>query len=104
LPVDYARDFGVGYILDGISAARVFRNANIVIVGMPGDWVVHDIFEDGTKAYRVVDFRFLLGRKVDAFGIAATLNVEDTCVRPNVFIVTDEKTIWVSRQGGLASS
>ena len=37
-------------------------------------------------------------------GVATTFDVEDTMVTPAVLVITDESTIWISRQRSLASS
>lgn len=93
---------GLGNELNWVGTTGVLSNADIVIIGAPGDRTVYHVLEDAAKSDSVVNFRFLLGRKVDAFGIASTLDVENTRVRPDMFIVTDQKTVWISRQRRLA--
>lgn len=46
----------------------------------------------------------LFGAEVDALGIASALNVEDTRVGPHVLVVTDEETVRVGTEGGLAGT
>jgi hypothetical protein len=42
--------------------------------------VINDVLEDRTETDSVEDLGLLLGRKVDALGVASTLDVEDTGV------------------------
>jgi hypothetical protein len=80
LTVGQARNLGIGNVLNRIRATCIFSDADVLVVGGAGDRVVDDVFEDAAKTNGVVDFWFLLGREVDAFGVATSLNVEDTSV------------------------
>lgn len=51
-----------------------------------------------------MDFGFFFGREVDAFGVAASFDVEDAGVGPDVFVVADEFTVRVGGEGGFAST
>jgi len=104
LAVDRARYMRVRDKFNRIRAARVLSNANVVIVGRPRSGVVDDVLEDAAKADRIVDLRLLRGREVDGLGITAALNVEDTGVGPDVFIITDEKAPRVSTERCLSRS
>ena len=104
LAVDHARYVRVRDKFNRIRAARVLRDANIVIVGRTRSRVVDDVLKDATKADRVVDLGFLRGGEVDALGITTTLNVEDTSVGPDVLIITDEKAPGVSTERCLSRS
>ncbi len=87
-----------------IRAARIFRDANIIVVGCPRSGVVDHVLENATKADRVVYLGLLRGGKIDALGITAALNVEDTRVRPDVLVITNEKAAWVSTECCLSGS
>ena len=80
LALDGARNASVGNKVDGVSATGVLGDADIIVVGLARNDVVYDVLEDGTEADSVVDLWLLFGRKVDALGVAATLDVEDTVV------------------------
>ena len=80
LTVGHARNLGVGNVLNRVRTPGVFCNADIIVVGDPGERVVDNIFENTTKLDRVVDFWFFLSREVDAFGIATSFNIEDAGV------------------------
>ena len=88
---------GLGNELNWVGTTGVLGNADIIIIGAPGNGTVHHILEDATESDSVIYFRFLLGRKVDAFGIASTLDVENTRVRPDMFVVTNQKAVGISR-------
>jgi hypothetical protein len=104
LAVDHARYMRIRDKFNRIRAARVLRNANIVIVGRSRSRVVNDVLKDATKADRVVDLGLLRGGEVDALGITTALNVEDTSVGPDVLVITDEKAPRVSTERCLARS
>lgn len=104
LAVDRARYMRVRDKFNRIRAARVLRNANIVIVGRSRSRVVDDVLKYATKADRVVNLGFLRGGEVDALGITTALNIEDTSVGPDVFVITDEKAPRVGTERCLARS
>ena len=95
---------GVRNEFDRIRAARVLRDANIIIVGRTRSRVVDDVLKDTTKADRVVDLGLLRGGEVDALGITTALNVEDAGIRPDVLVITDEKAPRVSTERCLSRS
>ena len=99
-----ARNLGVLNVLDGVGAAGVFGEGRVVVVNNTADGVEDDVLENGTEADGVEDIRLLLGGEANALGVAATLDVEDTTVSPAVLVVTDQSTLGVGGQGGLASS
>jgi hypothetical protein len=80
LTVDNAGNFSVGDVFDGVGAAGVFCDADIIIIWNAGSGVVDNVFEDRTISNGVVDIRLLLGGEVDALGVTTTLNVEDTSI------------------------
>lgn len=104
LAVDDAWDLGVGDVLNRIGATSVFCDADIVIIRETGCRVVDNVLEDGTELDSVVDIRFLFSREVDALGVASTLNIENTSVRPHMLIITNQQTIGIGRKCGLAST
>ena len=104
LTVDNTRDLSVGDKLNRVGATGVLSDADVVIIRNPGNRAVDDILKDAAKFDGVEDIRLLLRREVDALGITSALNVEDTSVRPDMFVVTDEKTMGISRECGLAGT
>ena len=88
--------------LDWVRAACILRDGDIVVVRLAGPYVEDDVLEDGAEADGIVDFRLLFSGKVDALGIAPTLDVEDTRIRPHVLVVANELSSWVRREGRLA--
>lgn len=95
LLVGQAWNASVGDVFDRISAAGVLGDANVVVVGDAVERVVDDVLEDGTEADGGVDLGLLLRREVDALGVAAAFDVEDTFVGPDVLVVADELAVGV---------
>lgn len=104
LTVDDAGNLGVGNVFDGVGAASVLGDADVIVVRRTSSGVVDDILEDGTELDSVEDIGLLLGREVDALSVATTFDVEDASVGPDVLIITDQETVRVGREGGLAST
>jgi hypothetical protein len=80
LTINGTRNVGIRNVLDRVSAAGVLGNADVIVVGHARNRVVHDILEDATETDGIEDLGFLFSGKVDAFGVAAALDVEDTGV------------------------
>jgi hypothetical protein len=78
--VTLARNLGVADILNGIGATSVLRECCIIVVDLTGFGVEDNVFQDGSESDGVENIWLLLGRETNAFGIAASLNVEDTLV------------------------
>lgn len=102
--VDDTRNPGTGNEVDGVSATSVLSDADVIVVGHTRRGVVDDILEDGSEADSPEDIGLLLSGKVDALGVASTLDVKDTGIRPNVLVVTNKESAGVGRKCGLASS
>ena len=100
----HAGQLGVGDIVQGISHPGVFRNAAVGEIRHPVLGIHHHVFHDGAEPDRPVDFRLAVFRQVDTFGIAAPLDVEYAVVPPAVFIIPDQGTLRICRQGGLAGA
>lgn len=99
-----AGDLGVGDVLDGVGATSVLGEGGIVVVDLAGVGVEDNVLKDGAVADGVVNIGLLLGRETDGLGVAATFDVEDTAVRPAVLVITDEATVGVGGESGLASA
>ena len=102
--VRLAGDLGVLDVLDGVGAASVLGQGVVIVVDNTGDRVENNVLEDGTELDGVENIGLLLCGETNGLSVATTLDVEDTCVRPAVLVVTDERTLGVSRQGGLAGT
>ena len=97
-----AGDLGIFDVLDGVSAASVLREGGVVVVDDAGDGVKDDVLKDGAELDGVVDVWLFFGGEANAFGVAATLDIEDAAVRPAMLVVADEGALRVGREGGLA--
>ena len=97
-------DFGVFDKLDGVCAARVFGQGGIVVIHHSGVRLEDDIFEDGAEFDGAEDVGFFLRGQTDAFGVAATFDVEDASVTPAVLVVADQGTLGIGGKSGLAGA
>lgn len=104
LTIDDAWNLSIGNELNRICATSIFGDADIFVIGGTVQRIVDNILENATKADSIEDLRFFLGGKIDTFGIAATFDVEDTSVRPDVFVITDEEAIGISRECSFSGS
>ena len=91
LMTDHTRNPSIGNVFNWIGASCVFGDANIIVVRDSRYRIVDNIFQDAAKTDRIVDGRLLFRRQIDTFGIAATFNVEDSRVRPDMLIVANQK-------------
>ncbi len=90
--------------LDGIRSAGIFRQRIVFIIWIAGLLIQDDIFVDSTEADRIPDLRLIFLREIDAFSIAAALEVEDAIIAPAVFVVADQAAAGIGRETGLAST
>src|SRR5215213_4059008 len=99
-----AHAFGDGarYVLKRIGDAGVLRDHVVRVVHLACAAVHDHVLQDRAEADSVPDLGFFLGGEVYRLGVATALEVEDPGVRPAVFVVTDEFTLGIGRQGRLA--
>lgn len=62
-------------------------------------FIMDDVFENSSIVKGIVDVGLGFFGEVDGFGVAATFDVEDSGVGPDVFVISDEFTIRVCREG-----
>jgi hypothetical protein len=99
-----ARNLGVGDVLDGVGASGVLSEGSVVVVNLTGKRVEDNVLEDGTVSDSAVDIGLLLSRQANGLSVATALDVENTVVRPAVLVVTNESSVGVGGESGLASS
>ena len=104
LPIDRAWYMRIRNELDRVRAARVLRDAHVVIVRRPTVGIVDDVLKDASKADGIVNLGLLRGGEVDGLGIASALDIEYAGVRPDMLVVADEHTPWVGTEGCLSRS
>ncbi|CAI8841267.1 NAD-specific glutamate dehydrogenase [Pseudomonas sp. IT-P260] len=93
----------LGNVLQRVGRAAVLGQADIGVVGVLG--IVDDhVFQDGAVLDGFPDDRFVLLGQVDALGVAAAFDVEDNAFAPAVFVVTDQVTAFIGRQGGFTGA
>src|SRR5215469_10823028 len=81
-----------------IGQAGVFGLIGIGKVYRPCAFIKVYIFNQGAELLRAEYLRFLFGRKIDAFGIAAAFEVKNGVVAPAVFVVADKMAVRVGRK------
>jgi hypothetical protein len=99
-----ARNLGIRDEVNGVSAAGVLGDTIVRVVRFARDGVVGDVLENGTEANGVEDLGLLFGVETDALGVATTLNVEDTVVRPDMLVVTNQLSPRVRRKGPVSGT
>lgn len=99
-----AGNLGVLDVLDGVCATSVLGEGGVIVVDDSGGGIEDDVLEDRAKLDGVENIRLLLGGEANALGVTTALNVEDALVAPAVLVVTDQGTLGVGREGGLASA
>jgi hypothetical protein len=97
-------DLSVGDELERVGGAGVLSERNVVEVDLAGVFVKSNILKHSSELDGVVDLWLLLSTESDALGIAATLDVEDSLVTPDVLVITDKFTVADCAECSLASS
>jgi hypothetical protein len=97
-------NLGVLDVLNGVGAASVLGEGGVIVVNDSGGGIEDDVLEDRAELDGVEDIRLLLSRETNALSVATALDVEDTGVAPAVLIVTDQGTLGVGGECGLASA
>src|SRR3546814_3214046 len=78
--------------------------AVVVQIQFPRFRVHDDIFQHCAEPLRRgVNFGLGFSRQADHLGVAAAFEIEDRRIRPAMFIVADQCTAGICRQGGLRS-
>ena len=74
----------------------------VVKVHLTGVLIKDNVLQHSAKLDGVPDLRLILPLQIDALGVAAALNVEDTIVSPAVLIISNQRPSRVCGQCGLA--
>ena len=91
--------------LERIGRARVFRLGIVVEIADARFRIEHHVFEHRAEALGGgIDFRLGLLRQLDAFGVAAALEVEHAVRAPAVLVVADQRAVRIGRERGLAGA
>jgi hypothetical protein len=99
-----ARNLGIWDILDRICTASILSQWAVSVINLSCAWMENDVLQDWTKFDSIKDLWFLFSGQIYTLGVTTTLNVEDAIVRPTVFIVSDEITMYICRQCSFPSS
>src|SRR4029077_5319567 len=95
----HAGDLCVLNELDRIRSTSVLRDARVGIVNV-AIFIEHDVLEHSAEAQRLKDVRLVFWREVDRLRVAASFDVEDALIAPNVFVVANKMTFRISRERG----
>src|SRR5690606_32457324 len=91
-----------GDVLQWVADAGVLRLAAVAEIHLALAVLLEaHVLQQGSEAYSIPDLGFLLLGKVDALGIAASLEIEHAVLPPAVLIVADQPALGVGAQGGL---
>src|SRR5690554_5694253 len=91
-------------VLQRVGTAGVFGQGNVGVIRLAGFQVDHYVLDDGAETDGVPDDRLVLLAQVDALGVATAFDVEDSAGAPAVLVITNQVTVRVCRQGGLAGA
>jgi len=93
-------------MLKRVTHTSILGQGDIIVVDSSGSVIteVLNVLNESTVLDSIEDFWLLLSSKADSLSVAAALNVKDTSVTPNVLIISDQCTVWISTQGSLSSS
>ena len=82
---------GVGDEIERIGGAGVFGFRAVVEIGLAGVFVEHHVFQHRAEPFAGgVDLGLGFLRQLDAFGVAAALEIEDAVGAPAVLVVADQ--------------
>ena len=94
----YSRDLHILNMLKWIAASGVLGQSNIIIIY--SSWCfwtnILYIFYKSSVFNRVENLWLSLFGKTNSLCIASSFNIEDSIITPDVFIVTNQGSVWVS--------
>ena len=94
-------------VFKGIADTGVVCETRIVVVNSAdpcGVGEVFSIFNEGSKLNCIKDIGFLFATQAVALCVATTFNVEYILISPNVFIVSDKRTLRVAGESSFTSA
>ena len=80
--------------LDRIRSTSVLRDACIGVIDI-ALFVEDDVLEYGAEPQRLKNVRLAFWREIDRLRIATAFDIENAVIAPNVFVVTNEMTLWI---------
>ena len=100
-------DLNITDVLEGIAHTSVRGEADIVVINDTLSalfLVVASVLNDSAKLDGIENIGLLSARETIGLGVAATLDVEDVLVSPNMLVITDKQTFGVGGQSSLTSA
>ncbi len=96
---------GVGDEFQRIGRAGVFGFRAVVEIRLTGVLVEHHVFQHRAEALAGgINLGLGCFRQLDAFGVAAAFEIEDTLGAPAVLVVANQRAVRVGRQRGFAGA
>ena len=96
---------GVRNEIERIGRARILGLGAVIVVRDARQRIEHHVLQHGAEAVGgVPDLRLGLVRQLDAFGVAAALEVEDAVRAPAVLVIADQRAVRIGRERGLAGA
>ena len=86
-----------------IGSARIFGEAVVIVIGNTGG-IQHQIFQHRAEADGAPDLRLIHVRQLDALGITAAFEIENSTVAPAMLVVADQPALRIGGKRGLASA
>src|ERR1700728_4376360 len=99
-----ARNYRILDEVHGVGGTRVLGLAIVVIVRRAGGGIQGDVLQHAAEAERVPDLRFVLFRKLDAFGVASAFEVENPVGAPAMLVVANKVARGIGRQRGFTGA
>ena len=90
-------------VIDRIAYTSVFSNSLVSEVNLTVS-VNGYVLKESVALDSTVDIGFAFLIEVDNLSVATTFVVEDAIVVPSVFVITDELTLRIGREGSLTST
>src|SRR5690606_26395025 len=91
-------------VFQRVGRTGVLRLRHVGVIRNARDRIHHHVFQYRTELDGVPDHRLVLLRQVDALGVATTFDIEHHALAPAVLVVTDQVTLRVGGEGGLAGA
>jgi hypothetical protein len=101
------RDLDVVNVLERIANSSVVCKARVVVVDSAVSCCIGEVFSVFNKSAELDSIKnvwFFLAAEAVTFSVAATFDVEDVLVCPNVLIVSDKGTFWITGKSGFSRS
>ena len=95
---------GAGDVGQRVAGAGVLGDGAVGVIGLMGGRIEDEVLGEAAELDGVVDLGLALAGKVDALGVAASLDVEDAARAPAVLVIADEAAVGVGGERRLTGA